>query len=208
MRKLSPKSSFKWTDYIQENRLSTDELDRIESFCVQQIPGQENHLDQKMAIIRVDNSTHRDGGICEAILTALMNSPELPPCIDVIDCSRGGVLNATLSQGYQYVWILDVADMDLSPGKWICFKLTKVICHMVNHKSQMAMHYADISEALALGIVLDMDLPYLEVYCIQPLPLEESECLSTLVEKVVLEVCDSILCSLKRRIENGEDLSR
>jgi hydrogenase maturation protease len=209
MSNLSPKSSSKRTDHLQENRLSTDGLNRIESFCVQNIPRQENHLDHKMAIIRVDNSPNRDGGICEAICKALMNSPELPPYVDIIDCSKGGVLKATLSQGYQYAWILDAADMDLSLGKWLCFKLTNVICHLVNHKSQMTMHYANISEALALGIALDMDLPYVEIYYIQPLPLAESECLSALVNKVVLEVCDSILCSLKRRlIENGEDFSR
>ena len=209
MRNLSPKNLFTQTDRLNEGRFSTDVLDRHETFHHQNISWRENHLDNKMAIIRVDNSPRGDDGICAFILRGLMNSPELPPCIDVIDCSRGGVLKTTLSQGYQYAWILDAADMDLSPGEWLCFKLTKVISHTINHKSQMTMRYADMSEALALGIALDMDLPYVEIYCIQPLPIEESECSSALIEKVVLEVCDSILYSLKRRLtENGEDLSR
>jgi Ni,Fe-hydrogenase maturation factor len=209
MRNISPKSSSRRTEYLQEDCLSTDGLDRIESFCVKEIPGQENHFDHKMAIISVDNSPQGDGGICQAILKDLMNSPGFPTCIDIIDCSRGGVLKATLSQSYQYAWILDTADLGLSPGKWLCFKLTNLICHIGDRKSQMTMHYADISEALALGIALDMDLPYVEIYCIQPLALAESECINALREKIVLEVCDSILFSLKRRlIENGEDFSR
>jgi len=197
------------TESLKEDRPIAHILDRVLSIPFKNKPWQEFHLDIKMAIINADNSPCRDGGICAAILRALMNSPGLPPFIDIIDCSRGGLLKAILSQGYQYAWILDSTDMRLSPGKWLCFKPTKGNHPMADHQAYMALHYADVAEALAMGDALGIDLPYLEIYCIQPITLDGADHLSAPVERGILEICDSILYSLKRRIsENGEDLSR
>ncbi|MGD8455928.1 MAG: hypothetical protein PVF83_06050 [Anaerolineales bacterium] len=206
MRNLSPKEISKKAKPLYEGHLSADVLDEVETFCYRDRPMQEDHLDKKIAIVNVDNSPCGDGNICTAILDVLLDSAELPSCADIIDCSRGGLLRGFLSQDYRYVWVVDTAYMGLSPGAWQCFTPMRGISYSMDRQSSMRMHYADISEAIAFGIALDIELPYIEIYYIQPLPLEGAQGVGAPVKKVALEVCDLILDGLKRRIiEHGED---
>lgn len=209
MRNLSPKELSNKVKDLYEGHLSTEVLDEVETFCYQDVPRQEDHLDHKMAVVNVKNSPYGDANICTAVLEILLDSAELPSCADIIDCSRGGLLRVILSQDYRYVWVVDTAYMGLSPGAWQCFTpMLGTTCSM-DRQSSMTMHYADISEAIALGDALDIELPYIEIYYIQLLPLEGAQGVGAPVKKVALEVCDSILSGIKRRlIEHGEDISR
>ena len=172
----------------------------------QEVPRQSNPHSGRIAVIAIGNPYRGDDGIGLAIIRALANNPHLPLGVDIIDCSSGSFIDALLSQLYEYVLIVDAADMGLLPGAWKCFNLNEALFLNSKNGASITGHFIGLVEVLALIEVLDINMPQLEVLGIQPQSLEWSMDLSDQLIDAIPEICQVILEKLKRRnLDYGKD---
>lgn len=166
---------------------------------------EEGHPPTETAIIALGNPLRGDDGVGLAVLETLRNTMPAPSNVTLLDCSRGGLLNALLSQGYRRVIIVDAADMGRVPGEWACFGADEAILTSKGEVPCGTLHHSGLAEALELGKALGLAPPKVEIYGVQPLSMSWARGLSTVVQTAIIEICASILEKLNVTGQDGSE---
>jgi hydrogenase maturation protease len=151
---------------------------------------------QGKLVLSLGNPLRGDDGVGSAILEALSASACPAENVIFLDGYRGGLLNALLCQDYAHVFVVDAALLGGLPGSWKRFTLDDAMLAQIDLSSCKTLHNASLAEALALAKALDIKLPEVVIYGVQPKEIEWSLSLSEPVRKVVPDVCAAILNDL------------
>ncbi len=171
-----------------------------------EVPKQSSHHDNRIAVIAIGNPCRGDDGIGVACIKVLANCPHLPSRVDIIDCSGGGFIDALLSQKYEYMLIVDAADMGLQPGAWKFFDINETLFFNNKKGTSITSHYLSLVVILNVIKVLSIKLPQIEILGIQPQSLIWSMEISEQLIDSIPELCQAILEQLIRRnLDNGKD---
>ena len=148
-------------------------------------------------VLALGNTLRGDDGLGIAVLEALSSSPDLPEGVRLADCSTGGLINELLNQDYTHVIIVDAALMGYPPGTWKRFTLRDVDLASTSLATYKTLHNIGLAETLALGDSLEITLPEIVIYGVQPLSTNWSSGLSEPVQKILPDICAVILNELQ-----------
>ena len=148
-------------------------------------------------VLSLGNPLRGDDGVGSAVLEALIASICLPENVVLLDGYRGGLLNALLCQEYGRVIVVDAALLGELPGSWRRFTLDDARLAQIDLSSCKTLHNASLAEVLALAEVLNITLPEIIIYGIQPGEIEWSLSLSEPVCRIIPDVCTAILNDLE-----------
>jgi len=151
---------------------------------------------QGTLILSLGNPLRGDDGVGSAVLEALSAPDYLPKDVILLDGYRGGLMNALLCQQYGRVIVVDAALLGGQPGSWKRFTLGDARLSRIDLSTCKTLHNASLAEVLALADALDITLPEVVIYGIQPKEIEWSLNLSEPVREVVPDVCTAILDEL------------
>jgi len=152
---------------------------------------------QGMLVLSLGNPLRGDDGVGSAVLEALSASTILPEDVILLDGYRGGLLNALLCQEYKRVIVVDAALLGGLPGSWRRFTLDDAKLAQIDLSSCKTLHNASLAEVLSLAEALDLTLPEVVIFGVQPKEIEWSLNLSEPVCKIVPDVCAAILNDLE-----------
>jgi hydrogenase maturation protease len=96
------------------------------------------------------------------------------------------------------VVIVDAADVGREPGQYVRFTPDQV--RLASASSTLSLHNAGLSEVLTLAEALELDLPELVIFGVQPAEIGWKEGLSPAVAAAVTTLADAILDEIQ-----GED---
>ena len=145
-------------------------------------------------IIALGNPLCGDDGLGVAVLKTLEKSECLPKNVALqFDGSLGNLLDVILTHNYRTVIIVDSAFVQRSPGEWVRFTLQEVILKSGNPNINISMHNTGLAEVLALSTALNVELPEIVVYGVQPMEVKWFYGLSNAVKMAVPGICTSIL---------------
>jgi hydrogenase maturation protease len=92
---------------------------------------------------------------------------------------------------WKRVVVVDAAEVGLAPGQFIRFTPDQV--RLTGASSAFTLHNAGLSAVLALADALDLELPEMAVYGVQPAEIGWKEGLSPPVEATLSDLTDAIL---------------
>ena len=131
-----------------------------------------------------------DDGVGCYIAEQLMQR-ELPDEVEAMDGGTPGIGLLNLFEGRTRVIIIDAAEMSAAPGEWKRFRAQEVA--LTGSAERISLHRSGVADALALARGLDMPLPEIVFYGIQPLRVDWGQTLSEPVQAAVSLVMDAIL---------------
>jgi hydrogenase maturation protease len=146
-------------------------------------------------ILGLGNPLRGDDGFGTAVIRTLQNQ-SLPPHVDLVDGGTIGLEIVLLLKEYRRVFVVDAADLGLSPGMWRRFDGDTAVLPTNQQKMNSTLHGAGFAEALALAEALGMLPEELIVFGVQPSRVDWVEGLSAAVETVIMPVCQAILTEL------------
>lgn len=147
-------------------------------------------------VLALGNPLRGDDGVGQAVVERLA-AESLPPDVTVQDGGTPGLETVLLLQGYGRAIIVDAAEMGRAPGEWVRFTLKDATLTANDLHARVAVHYAGLAEALALGEALDVLPAAITIYGVQPLNLDWTVGLSEPVRAAVPALCAAILDELK-----------
>lgn len=142
-------------------------------------------------VLALGNPLRADDGVGADVLDRLA-SAELPQPTTLLDGGTAGLETAILLEGYQRVFIIDAADMQIEAGTWRRFQHTAVQPNAEALQSG-TLHYAGLHEALLLAEALAILPDDLIIYGIQPASLDWKIGISSIVQNAVQAVTAAIL---------------
>jgi hydrogenase maturation protease len=179
------------------------------------------HARPKILILALGNPLHGDDGIGVAIIHALTHITTLPSNVTLMDGGTGGIKIAQWIQDYQYVFIIDAADFENVPGEWRRFSIDDILCLSERKEPDLTLHNAGLTYALELASVLNTLPNRIVIYAIQPQNVDWSLDLSEPVQRLIPEICESIvkeiqdlhqvndgiLARKRRNVQDGQDFN-
>jgi hydrogenase maturation protease len=144
-------------------------------------------------VLSLGNPLRGDDGVGSAVLEALSALDCLPENVVLLDGYRDGLMSALLYQEYERVIVVDAALLGELPGTWKRFTLVDARLAQIDLSSCKTLHNASLAEVLSLAEALNIKLPEVIIYGIQPKEIGWSLSLSGPVSKVVPDVCAAIL---------------
>lgn len=154
-------------------------------------------------ILGLGNPLQGDDGIgCRVAqeLAGASVSAHLPDDVEVMDGGTPGIGLVNLLEGRVRVILVDAAEMGRAPGEVVRFSLRDAALNVT--AEQFSLHAAGIADALALGRALNLTLPEIVVYGVQPARVGWGTCLSPPVAAAVPQVVAAVL--REARVYNGE----
>ena len=142
-------------------------------------------------ILALGNPLRGDDGVGPAVVTALRQA-RLPADVSLNDDGGRGLMTALLTGEYRRVIIVDAVDVGGRPGEWLRFSPNEVAFDRGDSEWSGTLHRADLDGVLTIGQELNITLPDIVIYGIQPLDMGWSPELSEPVQKAVPEVCKAI----------------
>ncbi len=150
-------------------------------------------------ILALGNPLRGDDGVGAAVLQALQDKPL--PDVTLIDGGTAGLETVLLLEGRDCAIIIDAAEMGEAPGTWRRFSPDQVRLEARDMHLRGTMHYAGLSEALALGEAMNMLPPQIFIFGIQPEEIGWEIGLSEAVTSAVPAVCAAIEETLRLQLE-------
>ncbi len=150
-------------------------------------------------ILALGNPLRGDDGVGAAVLQALQEK-NLPNAT-LMDGGTAGLETVLLLEGADCAIIIDAADMGEAPGTWRRFSPDQVRMEARDMHLRGTLHYAGLSEALALGAAMNMLPPEILIFGIQPEEIGWEIGLSTAVAAAVPAVCAAIEETLRLQQE-------
>ncbi len=155
-------------------------------------------------VLALGNPLRGDDGVGPAVVEALRQSSPLPKNVILLDDGGRGLMTALLTSEYRQIIIVDAAEVGGRPGEWVRFTPSEVTFPRSDAESHGTLHSAGLDDVLAIGKALDITLPDIVIYGIQPLDTGWSPGLSEPAQRAVPEVCKAI-AEKERRDYHGED---
>ena len=141
-------------------------------------------------VVGLGNPLRGDDGVGPRLVDELLRR-QLPPWVSVVDCGSGGLDLLRLWDGWPRVVVVDAADVAQEPGRFVRF--TPDEARLLTADDRFSMHNAGLAEALALARALQMPLPSIVVFGVQPQQLDWQEGLSPAVTATLPELVEAVL---------------
>jgi hydrogenase maturation protease len=145
-------------------------------------------------ILGLGNPLRGDDGVGPRVVEELTRR-DLPEGVTVLDGGTGGLDLLRLLERWKRVVIVDAADMGKEPGQYARF--TPDQARLVGAPGAFSLHNAGLGQVLALASALDLDLPEMVIFGVQPAQIGWREGLSPAVETTLSALADAILEELK-----------
>ncbi len=144
-------------------------------------------------ILGLGSPLRGDDGVGCAVAQELAHH-RLPENVEVIDGGTPGVGLVNLLEGRQRAIIVDAAEMGRAPGEVVRFLPEDVM--LTGSNDRFSLHRTGVADALALARELDLALPQIVVFGVQPGEVGWREGLSAPVQGAVDRVVQAILQEL------------
>jgi hydrogenase maturation protease len=141
-------------------------------------------------ILGLGNPLQGDDGVGCRVIQEL-EGRTLPDNVEVMDGGTPGVGLVNLLQGRQRVIIVDAAEMGQAPGHVVSFRPQDV--KLTGSAQRFSLHRSGVADALALAHELNLTLPEIVVFGVQPAQVDWSQSLSPQVQAAVPRVIEAIL---------------
>ena len=141
-------------------------------------------------ILGLGNLLQTDDGVGCHVAEMLLQR-ELPDEIEVMDGGTPGVGLVNLLEGRQRVIIIDAAGLQAEPGTIKRFGADQVT--LTGSADRFSLHRSGVADALALARTLNITLPDIVFFGVQPERIEWGQTLSESVLVAVEKVVDAIL---------------
>ena len=145
-------------------------------------------------ILGLGNLLQCDDGVGCRVAQAL-EQRALPADVDILDAGTPGVGLLNLMQDRQRVIIIDAAEMGLQPGEFRRFGAEDV--QLTGAKERISLHRTGIVDTLALAQQLNIALPQIVFYGVQPSHIDWQDGLSQPVQAAMPQVIEAILNEIK-----------
>lgn len=116
-------------------------------------------------IVGVGNPLQGDDGVGIRVIEEL-EKREWPAHVEVMDGGMPGVGLVNLLQGRARVIIIDAAEMGRRPGEIVRFRADEV--RLTGSSERFSVHRSGVADALALARALELPMPDIIIYGVQP----------------------------------------
>ena len=157
----------------------------------------------KTLILALGNPLRGDDGVGAAVLEAL-RMKDLPDAL-LIDGGTAGLETVLILEESDRAIIIDAADMGEAPGVWRRFSPDEVRLEARDMHLRGTLHYAGLSEALALGAAMNMLPQEITIFGVQPQEIGWEIGLSPAVAAAVPAVCAAVEETLRLQQETQHD---
>lgn len=145
------------------------------------------------------NSMRADDAVAGIVLERLAVSGELPDNIELKwHSSPINLVSAIISKKYKKVVIVDAIFFNHRPGDWIRFNLNVKTAQPVYQNTCHSIHSLGLVEVLQLCSALNLELPEMVIYGVQPEEVKFSRKLNDAVQKSIPEICIAIMDDIKK----------
>jgi hydrogenase maturation protease len=141
-------------------------------------------------ILGLGNPLRGDDGVGPRIVEDLTHQ-NLPEGVTALDGGTGGLDLLRLMERWERVVIVDAADVGRKPGEYVRFTPDEV--RLARAASTLSLHHAGLSEVLALADALDLDLPEMVIFGVQPAEIGWKDGLSPAVAATLAALTDAVL---------------
>lgn len=141
-------------------------------------------------ILGLGNPLQGDDGIGCAVAEALSHCP-LPNDVECMEGGTPGIGLVNLIQGRRRVVLVDAAKMGCSPGEVLRLTARDIESDPSHHS--VSLHSTGISDALALARTLQLELPEIVCFGVEPLVVDWQPTLSAPVAAAVPTVIQAVL---------------
>lgn len=152
-------------------------------------------------VLGLGNPLQGDDGVGCRVAQTLEALP-LPDDVEVMDGGTPGVGLLNLLDGRDQVIVIDAAEMEREPGTVIRFRPEDVT--LTGSNQRFSLHRSGVADALSLARALELKLPEIVVFGVQPLHVEWTEALSSPVEAAVPRVVQAVLSACAHTESNVE----
>jgi len=116
---------------------------------------------------------------------------ELPPGVEVMDAGTPGVGLINLLEGRQRAIIVDAAEMGRQPGEVVRFQPEDVV--LTGSTERFSLHRTAIADALTLARALNLPLPKIVFFGVQPGAIGWRDALSAEVAAALPGLVEAVL---------------
>jgi hydrogenase maturation protease len=152
-------------------------------------------------VLGLGNPLQRDDGVGTRVIEELERR-ELSPHVQVMDGGTPGVGLIHLMEGYAHVVIVDAAEMGRPPGEIVRFRAKDVM--LTGSSARFSLHRSGVADALALAQSLNISLPEIVVYGVQPAHVDWGEELSAEVAAAIPTLVEAIVQETQLFPETGQ----
>lgn len=145
-------------------------------------------------ILGLGNPLQGDDGVGSRVAQVLERRA-LPDDVEVIDGGTPGIGLLNLLEGRARVIIIDAAEMGLQPGAFRRFEPQDVM--LTGSKNRFSLHRTGVADALMLARELNIELPPIVFFGVQPAIVDWSDALSPAVQAAVPQVIEAVLTEVK-----------
>lgn len=142
-------------------------------------------------ILGLGNPLRGDDGIGPRVVEELHHRG-LPEGVTALEGSGGGLDLLWTLERWERVVIVDAADVEQEPGQIVRFTPDQVRLTEAP-ESRFSLHRAGLSKVLHLADALDITLPEIVIFGVQPAEIGWGEKLSPAVEAAIPALVDTIL---------------
>ncbi len=153
-------------------------------------------------ILGLGNPLQADDGVGCRVIEALERC-ELPPEVEVMDGGTPGVGLINLVEGRRRVIIVDAAEMSREAGAVVRFRPADVT--LTGSAERFSLHRTAVADALALAAALNLALPEIIFYGVQPGRVGWSDELSPEVAAAIPHIVEQVLNELSQGQEQAYD---
>jgi hydrogenase maturation protease len=141
-------------------------------------------------ILGLGNPLQGDDGVGCRVAQEL-EQHTLPDDVEVMDGGTPGVGLVNLLEGRRRVIIVDAAEMGRAPGSVVRFRPEDVT--LTGSAQRFSLHRSGVADALALARELNLALPEIVVFGVQPEQVGWSQSLSLQVQAAVTQVVRAVI---------------
>lgn len=144
-------------------------------------------------VIGLGNPLQGDDGVGCRVIEALQLSA-LPEAVQAIDGGTPGIGLLNLLEGCARALIIDAAEMGRQPGEVVRFRADEVV--LTGSADRFSLHRTAVSDALALAQALNLRLPEIVFFGVQPARVGWGESLSPRVAAAIPVLVNTILTEI------------
>lgn len=143
----------------------------------------------RVVVVGLGNPLRGDDGIGPRVVAELRRRG-LPEGVEAIDVGTGGMDLLRVIDGWDAVIVVDAAEIGREPGAFARFAPEEVRLRL--HETGLSVHDAGLPEALALASALNLPLPPITLFGVQPERIGWGEGLSPAVEKAIPKLVEAV----------------
>jgi len=140
-------------------------------------------------VLGLGNPLRGDDGIGPRVVEELTRRG-LPEGVTALDGGTAGLDLLQTLEGWERVVVVDAADVGREPGQFVRFRPDQV--RLAQAADRFSLHYAGLSEVLALADALGRTLPEMVIFAVQPAEIGWGEGLSQAVEAALPALADAV----------------